>query len=62
LIFFIPNITYFEEKNIHLSEGPFFKFFHKRTKKKIETPQNKENAFTKTILYIYFANPKLHEP
>ncbi len=29
----IPNMTYFKEKSFYLSEGPFFKFFHARTKK-----------------------------
>jgi hypothetical protein len=31
-----------KKKNFHFSEGPFFKFFRTRNKKKIEMPQNKE--------------------
>ncbi len=45
-------MTYLKEKNCHLSEGPFFKFFNTRTKK-IETPQNKENACSRKIFYIF---------
>ncbi len=47
-------MTYFKEKNFHLSEGPFFKFFHAKTKKKIGMPQNKEKCLFKTnFLYLF---------
>ncbi len=28
--------------------------FKRKNQKKIETPQTKENAFSKTVLYIYY--------
>jgi hypothetical protein len=34
----------FQEKKFYLSEGLLFKFFDTKTKKKIETPQNKEKG------------------
>jgi hypothetical protein len=36
-------MTYFEEKNFNLSEGPFIKFVPQEIKK-IKTPQNKEKC------------------
>jgi hypothetical protein len=51
--FFIPNMTYFKEKNFHLSEGPFFKIFHTRNKKRWKRHKMKKNSFSKTILYIF---------
>jgi hypothetical protein len=43
LNFLIPCDLFQEKKFRLLSEGPFFKFFDTKTrKKKIETPQNKE--------------------
>ncbi len=43
----------FQEKKIHLSEGPILTFINTKTQKKIETPQNKENAFSKIVLDIF---------
>jgi hypothetical protein len=43
-------MTYFKEKNVHLSEGPFFKSFNRKTKKKIEMPQSKEKCLFKNNL------------
>jgi hypothetical protein len=38
----MPYMTYFKKNNFHLSEGPILKFVNTKTKKKIETPKNKE--------------------
>jgi hypothetical protein len=46
-------VQYYRPKKFHLSEGPFFEFFNTKTEKKIETPQNKENAFSKIVLDIF---------
>ncbi len=37
-------MTYLKEKKFYLSEGPFFKFFDRKTKKKIETPKKEEKC------------------
>jgi hypothetical protein len=53
-------MTYFKEKNCHRSEGPILKFFDTRTKKD-RIDKKKKNAFSKTVLYVFFSDPKLHE-
>jgi hypothetical protein len=46
-------MTYFNARKFHLSEGPFFTFFDRKTKKKIETPQNKEKyLFYNNLIYL----------
>ncbi len=58
-IFLILLMAYFKEKKYHFSEGTFFKFFDRRTKKIIENPQNKEKCLFYKNLIPSFANPKL---
>jgi hypothetical protein len=53
LDFLIPHMTYFKKKKFNLSEGPFFKFFYTRTKKRKKRQKLKKNAFSVTVLYIF---------
>jgi hypothetical protein len=46
-------IPLFREKKFHLSEWPILKFINTKTKKKIETPQNKEKYYSKIVLDIF---------
>ncbi len=47
-------MTYFKGKDFNLSKVPFSNFFHIKNEKKIGTPQNKKNSFSKTVLYIFY--------
>ncbi len=51
-------MTYFEQNFI--SQKDHFSNFSTQDIQMIEMPQNKDNAFSKTIIYI-FCQSKLHE-
>jgi hypothetical protein len=44
-------MTYFKGKKFHPSEGPYSNLLTQESKK-VGTPQNKKDAFFKTVLYL----------
>jgi hypothetical protein len=59
-IFFIPIMTYYNEKNFTSQNGHFSTFLTEKPKKGRKRHKKNKNAFSKTI-YTSFANPKLRE-
>jgi hypothetical protein len=54
LDFLIPKIELFQEKKIHLSEGPFFRIFGHKTQTKGKMLKLKKNTISKIVLKSFF--------
>ncbi len=51
--FLIPYVTYFKEKNVHLSEEQILKFINTKIEKRQKHHKIKKNAFSKIVLDIF---------